>query len=875
MNELIFSLEKADEKLALTFPKISRPLDIGDFRSFSRGKGGDLITKLLKEHLHIEGISISSSQVERLNFKKLLIRPQRAFEAIKSLSLKQMIEWKGKLLFCDPITELEFSFIAEQVDQSVLVEGRLHTKNAIISFDQCQWVFLGDPSFVIIDQIAYRISDNIDRKWLDLIYPQGSLLEGKQAERFIEQFREDEVWPGAPHVCWQGAVKAEAVEPTPILILEDSNGCLCNLDFDYAGKRVRARDPMGKKEVSRLEESEKVWEGDLTHAGYHYKPMGQSSFYCTRDLVEGALKKLIQRGWMVEHRNGKQIVFLGDKPNLYFSERDCQVEIDIEWNGISLSCLPQEKGELLHSLADGKLALLDGDIREKLILLGQTSKQFKRLSLNYEMLPMISDLFDADRIAFAPSSEDLKQKIALLQGSQCVEVGAGFSGKLLDYQSKGLQWLSFLQAIGGSGLLADEMGLGKTVQVLAFLSRHCFDKPVLIVLPTSLLVNWEREIGRFLPNCTAYRHHGEGRDQGKWEGNQIILTSYGTLRIDREIFTNQEFSVIVFDEAQQIKNKRSQIAQVSFKLKGKMRLALSGTPVENDQSELWTLFHFLLPELLGKERHFLERVKSSPMQIKHAVRPFIMRRLKEQVAIDLPEKIEQEVWIDLDPEQKKLYHSFQEKAKQGLLEKIERDGEVKNRLEVLEMILRLRQICLAPKLVFPDQEPINSKLEMLIEDVMTILSQNRKVIVYSQFAQVLKEIGKRLKKEQISYLYLDGQTKDREKLIDRFQQNHDERLFLISLKTGGIGLNLTAADYVLLYDPWWNEAVEKQAIDRAHRIGRKNTVIARRYLTLGTIEEKIMEMKKKKQKQIDQLFDSKNELENISQDDLLKLLMDS
>jgi SNF2 family DNA or RNA helicase len=309
---------------------------------------------------------------------------------------------------------------------------------------------------------------------------------------------------------------------------------------------------------------------------------------------------------------------------------------------------------------------------------------------------------------------------------------------------------------------------------------------------------------------------------------------------------------------------------------------LTGTPIENHLSEIWAHFRFLIPDLFGEQKDFLADVTAGQadfrymQRLRKKLRPFMLRREKGEVAKELPERIEQVVWVEMPSQQRKVYDDFLAGFKGNLLKKVESDGIGKHRMEVLEAILRLRQICCHPLLVLSQSENVgelsSGKLEALLQDLETVVEEKRKVLVYSQFTSMLQLIAKEAKRSQWPLVYLDGQTKDREKVVQQFQEDPTISLFLISLKAGGIGLNLTAADYVFLYDPWWNEAVENQAIDRAHRIGRKDTVIAKRYVMVESVEEKIMSLKASKRSLLIDMMEDTASMNQLTIDDLHYLL---
>lgn len=586
-----------------------------------------------------------------------------------------------------------------------------------------------------------------------------------------------------------GEFKEPVLQPLsvlPFVVLKDPNGCFVDLWMDYGIGEVEFSDfaptVQGR---ARLKKEEAGWEKDLLEAGYMRKG---AEYYCPKEKVREALLLLLDVGWHVRDGQGNKI----------------GKEITIR----------EEKGRI--AIRGQSRALMDYRLQMTGVWEGET------LYVKRNQIGALSPFVGESEIDWESSL--LKMVEGLKQGAtlETALPGELFRGELLPYQQKGVDWLDFLYKWGFSGLLADEMGLGKTVQVLAFLSRIGTNLPVLIVAPTSLLFNWRAEIDRFLP------------------GRQCELISYASLRLNE---MRKEYEVIILDESNAIKTASTQTARAAYKLQGRFKICLSGTPMENRPDELWSQFHFLMPDLIDRK------------DLKSKVRPFILRRKKEEVALDLPEKIEQITWIEMDEKQKELYDTYRKGVRiDGLTQ-----------MQVLEAILRLRQIACDPRLV--GGEGMGAKLERLIEDVKEALEEKRKILIFSQFTSMLALV----RAEFPEALYLDGSVPaaKRGELVKAFQEG-DNPLFLLSLKVGGVGLNLTAADYIFILDPWWNEAVEKQAVDRAHRIGQKKTLIAKRYLTVGTVEEKMLQLKKKKQEAADELLDFEGG--HFSEEDLLNLL---
>jgi SNF2 family DNA or RNA helicase len=413
-----------------------------------------------------------------------------------------------------------------------------------------------------------------------------------------------------------------------------------------------------------------------------------------------------------------------------------------------------------------------------------------------------------------------------------------------------------LRANGFGGILADEMGLGKTLQVLAHLSVLQRTAPALIVCPTSLVYNWEAEAKKFTPNLRVLTLHGQRRHEkfSKIPHHDVIITSYALIRRDAENYRGIEFDTVVLDEAQHIKNRQTQNAQAVKAVRARHRLVLTGTPLENSVLDLWSIFDFLMPGYLGTAQDFRERYETAIVRDRNTeaqsrlarrLRPFMLRRLKRDVAADLPEKIEQVSYCELAEEQCALYQQILEAGRREMLEA---DDQPQNRMVVLTALLRLRQICCDPRLLNlgPNSPAGSAKTELFLELLEEALDGGHRVLVFSQFTTMLGLLKDELSAQEIPFCYLDGSTKDRAQVVEKFQNDPAIPVFLISLKAGGVGLNLTAADTVVHFDPWWNPAVEAQATDRAHRIGQKNVVTSYKLITRGTVEEKILNLQNRK-----------------------------
>jgi SNF2 family DNA or RNA helicase len=467
--------------------------------------------------------------------------------------------------------------------------------------------------------------------------------------------------------------------------------------------------------------------------------------------------------------------------------------------------------------------------------------------------------------AFARARAELAQ----FSGIRPLDAPASFHGTLREYQCEALGWFAFLRRFGFGGCLADDMGLGKTVMVLALLEARRLsqekDRPrtSVVVVPRSLVHNWIDEASRFAPGLKVVDYTGDARAAAKVEDFDVLLTTYGTLRRDAPRLSEQRFDYVILDEAQAIKNATTASAKAARLLRGSHRLALSGTPIENHLGELWSLFEFLNPGFLGPAAAFGKAVPATGRPerldlelVARALRPFILRRTKEQVAPELPEKFEQTIHCDLEPAQRRFYDDLRRHYRATLLASVANRGMAKSKMQVLEALLRLRQAASHSGLVDAARsgEP-SAKFDVLLSRLREIADEGHKALVFSQFTTLLGLLRGRLADEGITFEYLDGRTRDRAERVARFESDPACPVFLISLKAGGVGLNLTAADYVFLLDPWWNPAVEAQAIDRAHRIGQSRHVFAYRLIARDTVEEKIAELQTSKKKLADALLD--------------------
>ncbi|MCK7599004.1 DEAD/DEAH box helicase [Microbulbifer sp. CAU 1566] len=490
----------------------------------------------------------------------------------------------------------------------------------------------------------------------------------------------------------------------------------------------------------------------------------------------------------------------------------------------------------------------------------------------------------------APITQKLMETLQDFSGLQIVPKPKHLNATLRPYQQDGLNWLVFLQQYGFGGILADDMGLGKTLQTLALVQymkeTGALTKPAMVVAPTSLTGNWVREAAQFTPQLKTTLIHGPARDSAfdQIKDSDLVITTYPLLARDQARYRNRAFSLLALDEAQAIKNPTTKIAECVRLIHSDTRLCLSGTPLENHLGELWSLMDFALPGLLGGRKSFQQAYRTPieghgnherQRELAQKVRPFMLRRTKSEVVAELPPKTESIQYVELGSKQRALYESVRISMEKRIRDLVERQGMGKSHIEFLDALLKLRQTCIDPRLVKLEKAAgihESAKLNWLQENLPQLLEEGRNILIFSQFTQVLKLVEEQLNAQYIDYSKLTGQTRKRQQAIDSFQ-NGDVRVFLISLKAGGAGLNLTAADVVIHMDPWWNPAVENQATDRAHRIGQDKPVFVYKLVAENTVEERIQQMQKQKQALADALFDATRTKElPASKEDLLALL---
>ncbi len=597
------------------------------------------------------------------------------------------------------------------------------------------------------------------------------------------------------------------------------------------------------------------------------------------------------------------------------------------------------RGDAMIRLDDGTQGLLpDQWLQEHGLLTAMGQLKADHLRFSTSQAAVLDALLSEQELTEVDEPfERLRERLHKFRGAKPINPSPEFKGSLRPYQREGLGWMALLRWFGMGGILADDMGLGKTIQVLSMLQTRVHEqrgrlddaatgasdaetpwneptthRPSIVIAPRSVVFNWVDEAEKFTGDLRIMAYAGTEREalRAAFDEHDLIVTSYGLLRRDIEALREVEFDYLILDEAQAIKNPQSQAAKSARLLQGRHRLALTGTPVENHLGDLWSIFEFLNPGMLGASTRFSDLVRASTpaagqnagngsqgsgatgngsagndtlKQISRALRPFILRRTKKQVLADLPEKTEQTIACEMEPAQRQIYDDLRSYYRNHLLTQLDQVGASsatgptiggKAGFMVLEALLRLRQAACHPGLINDDYgEQPSAKLDVLMELLEDVMAEGSKALIFSQFTSMLALVKRRFDERGVRYCYLDGQTRNRREVVHRFQTDPSANAFLVSLKTGGFGLNLTAAEYVFILDPWWNPAVEQQAIDRTHRIGQTRRVFAYRLICQDTVEQRIIDLQKQKQQIADAIVGGEQQvLSNLTREDLEQLL---
>ncbi|BDI34452.1 Snf2 family protein [Capsulimonas corticalis] len=800
-----------------------------------------------------------------------------------------------KILTEPAAAELELHAAAEGMEiQPVITRNdrpeAFNLKKHVIVHQEPMWLLEGDALYPVTgtsDALVGLMSATREKP---------IFIPNAEKDRFFDAY--------LPQLTEQVQVRGEMVSwethdspPAPRIYLnEEDQQMRAQLRFGYGEHEITAGEPgaivtrrkPGEAAMVRIHRHPELEEAHWQQMSKHGLKRGPSTdIFLLRaktepvDFLLHHVPKLAEAGFDVygeEHLTSARIN--RNRPTMNFS-----VSSGIDWfdvkavaqfgdQEVPLSVIRQamKRREKYIKLADGSIGAIPEDWLERykhLFAFAETTEDGLRIGNDH--IALIDQLLEEDEAAVQIDVEFNARRDRLRAFSEIKPhaLPKGFEGELRPYQKHGYDWLHFLHDYELGGCLADDMGIGKTVQALTFLqslgeSGHA-EAASLIVLPRSLLFNWEREAAKFTPGLRVLMHSENSRTKNTHDFDEydIILTTYGVMMRDIEFLRKYKFHYVVLDEAQAIKNPASQTAKSARLLKADHKLTLTGTPVENSTVELWSQFAFLNPGLLGSFEYFrdqfanaIERKQDerSADLLRKMVFPFILRRTKDQVATELPPRTERILTAEMEPAQRKLYNETRDKFRDELLQLIDTGGMNSARMRVLEALLRLRQIANHPRLIEGDSPIDSAKFELLIETLETLRSEGHKALIFSQFVKMLTLVREALEERDIPYMYLDGKTKDRQSRVDTFQADDQIPFFLISLKAGGTGLNLTAADYVIHIDPWWNPAVERQATDRTHRIGQTKPVFVYKLITRDTVEEKILELQDRKRALAEQLI---------------------
>ncbi|OLS01899.1 DEAD/DEAH box helicase [Tissierella creatinophila] len=699
------------------------------------------------------------------------------------------------------------------------------------------------------------------------------------------------------------------------LIYFDRKGEVINgkVEFNYGGIKINPFSSKKKQEINEgqillrdMEKERKILglleQGDFkVEDGGFYLEDEEKIF----DFINNVIPKLQHYSEVYYTDSFRDIQLIGGDSFSGVFKIDSgldMLEFDFNIEGIDML----ELGNVFHALREKKkyyklkngafLSLENKDLNNVFEMMDYLDVDVKEFNNGKLELPkyrtMYLDKFLEDRdIGFIKKNANFKKLVMDIKEPDDIEyrLPKKLNAELRDYQKNGFKWIKSLSNYGFGGILADEMGLGKTVQMICFLMSEKEEKGQgvsLIVVPTSLVYNWEDEVNKFAPDLSTIIIAGMKSDRinliKTCSRYDIVITSYPLIRKDIDDYKDIDFRYLILDEAQHIKNKGSLSAKSVKKIKAKNYFALTGTPMENSLSELWSIFDFLMPGYLLNSKKFTEKfekpiVKENDSkklrELNNYIKPFILRRLKKEVLKELPDKIEQKILVDMTDEQKKMYLAYLQAIKGDLGEEINEKGYNKSHIKILAGLTRLRQLSCDPSVFLEEYNGGSGKLDFLEEIVSEAVSGGHRILIFSQFTTMLSEIRKRLEKINIDMMYLDGKTsmEDRGKLVKQFNKGQSD-VFLISLKAGGTGLNLTSADMVIHFDPWWNPAVEDQATDRAHRIGQENKVQVIKLITKGTIEEKIFKLQEKKKEMIDKVIrEGETLISKLSEEEIMSL----
>lgn len=862
-----------------------------------------------------------------------VIRPKiekRMVEAFKLLNEKQLYlmskeGWpvERKIDIADEAASILFHFRRNEEETRYFPTIKYKGIRIEFMFRDGQ-VVCNEPAWLLLEDVLYFFEGDVEGKKLQPFLNKRFISIPKTSEKaYFEKFVAPLI--EKHHVYAEGfTINTEKFEARPVLKVIFIPGGISQLQlyFRYgsyifpAGSTTKVSVRMekdGDEYVFHRIKRSLAWEksklGDLMDLGLETTSTLFLNLEVNKQLSEedGSFsvinwlnenhEQLSEHGFEIEQPEGDKRFLIGSsKVNLEFQEGNDWFDLKaVVYFGPYEVPFMDLRYHILHkirefTLPSGEIAI----IPEKWFyqfgnLLSFTEKSDDNLRLKKHHIGLINDFANNE---LASISMDRKlQKLSDFQEIDDTEIPHNFKGTLRSYQKAGYNWFQFLRSYHFGGCLADDMGLGKTVQTLALLQKikeeHIeagLPRTSLIIMPTSLIYNWLKEAEKFAPDLKILEYTGTFRNKeiSHFMEYDVVFTTYGITRVDIELVKNLYFNYIILDESQNIKNPSSKAYKAVRQLKSKNKLILSGTPVENTVNDLWTQMSFINPGLLGSQQFFqndfvipIEKKRDEEVarRLQALIKPFVLRRTKDQVAKELPEKTVQLFYCQMGDEQAQYYEDVKSEYRNDMLRALEDGTFAKSQIQVLQGLTKLRQIANHPLMVDQNYEGESGKFENVIHTLENVLSRGHKVLVFSQFVKQLEIYRKYFDSENIMYAYLDGSTQNRGSVVDEFQNNTNIKLFLISLKAGGVGLNLTEADYVFMLDPWWNPAVEQQAIDRTHRIGQTKKVFIYKFITKDTVEEKILALQNRKRSVAQSLITTEESfVKSLSAEDIREIL---
>lgn len=788
-------------------------------------------------------------------------------------------------------------------------------------FQEAQ-VVSNQPAWLLLNDVLYFFEQDIEGKKLMpflnkryITIPKST--EGAYFEKFVAPLIEKY------HVYAEGFdIKTEKHEPTPVIkvIYVDAGISQLQLYFRYDTHAFA----MGNEKkitvhIEKIEDNyiftrikrDAAWEKQkfhfLTSLGLKkVSPLDhnlelpahadENQSYAVLNWVNEHIEQLKAEGFEIEQdQSAKKFQFASNKIDFEIKEDNDWFDINaIVYFGQHPIPFIALKQHILHkkrefTLPDGSIAIIPEKWFTQYGSLFSLSDGGKELKLKKHHIGLINELAE-DGIANVTLSRKL-QRLNDFENIADTKMPVHFKGDLRSYQKAGYNWFSFLREYNFGGCLADDMGLGKTIQTLAMLQKikeedeeQSTKSTSLIIMPTSLIYNWLNEAKKFTPKLKIHAHTGSSRnkDISQFAKYDIIITTYGITRVDIDLLKDYYFNYIILDESQNIKNPSSKSFKAVKALKSRHKLILSGTPVENSVSDLWTQLTFLNPGLLGTQTFFNEEYvqaiekrkdEEKARKLQAIIKPFVLRRTKEQVASELPAKTEQVIYCDMSEDQAAYYEKTKSAYRNDLLSSMDDGTYAKKQVQLLQGLTALRQLANHPVMIDEEYNSDSGKFENVIHTLDNVLKGGHKVLIFSQFVKHLNIFKQYFEKEEIPFSYLDGATKNRGEIVAEFQENTELKVFLISIKAGGVGLNLTQADYVFILDPWWNPAVEQQAIDRTHRIGQEKKVFIYKFIAKDTVEEKILALQNRKKRLASSLITTEESFfKSLSKDDIKEIL---